>query len=356
MSNIGKIDRNLTVTTNLQEKDIRFYSAKEEPFKVYGLYDYKNQSPYKRMPDDVAKAVSEVVESLYRHTAGGRVRFSTDSKYVAIKAVMGTMARMPHMTFAGSCGFDLYVDGVTSRYYKTFMPDINSQNGYESIIYFEDAAQKSLTINFPLYNGVDELYIGLQEDAFIGEGAQYANAVPVVYYGSSITQGGCASRPGNSYQSIISRKYNTDYINLGFSGSAKGERAMAEYISGLEMSVFVMDYDHNAPSAGYLEESHKPFFDVIREKNPLLPVVMVSRPSPERVSDGKIRRDIIFKTYKTALDSGDENVYFIDGMELFGSSYRDCATVDGTHPNDFGFVHMADVIGNVVGRILGREV
>ena len=96
-------------------------------------------------------------------------------------------------------------------------------------------------IHFPLYDNVDELWIGIEKNATLQEGGQYRSLAPVIYYGSSITQGGCASRPGNAYPAIISRQLNCDFRNLGFSGSSRGEQISAQYIAEQPMCVFVMD-------------------------------------------------------------------------------------------------------------------
>lgn len=352
--NISEIDSNFKISTTLGIDDICFYNVRQEPFKLYGLHDYKNGPGFRRMPEDIAKAVNEGVGVLNRNTSGGRVRFKTDSPYVAIKAIMPSAKVMSHMTIAGSCGFDLYINqGGQSRYFKTFMPPANIKDGYESVVYFNDKGMKDLTINFPLYNDVTELYIGVQQSAALLIGDEYKIKTPVVYYGSSITQGGCASRPGNSYPAIISRKLDCDYINLGFSGSARAEDIIAEYISGLKMSVFVYDYDHNAPDVNHLAETHERMFKKIRSKNPDLPVVMVSKPDFNCYFESDIkRRDIIYNTYINAVKSGDGNVYFIDGQSLFKDSDRDSCTVDGCHPNDLGFMRMAEVIGYKLHRIL----
>jgi hypothetical protein len=354
MKNIDEIDSNLKVETSIEEADIRFLDVRQEPFRVYGLYDYKNQPVFKRMPDEVAAATNEGVAHLNLHTAGGRVRFTTNSRYVAIKAVMPFVTKFPHMPLSGTSGFDLYIDkGSSSTYYGTFMPPVDMTGGYESILYFDDAVERDITINFPLYNGLDLLYIGLQSSAYIGSGTEYVYKKPVLYYGSSITQGGCASRPGNSYQAIISRRLNCDHINLGFSGSARGEDSIVEYMSDLDISVFVCDYDHNAPNAEHLAATHEKLFRKFREKSPELPIVLVSKPDFDRnYADSIRRRDIIYTTYMNAIRSGDKNVYFIDGQHLFKDENRDCSTVDGCHPNDAGFLRMAEVIGHIVGRIL----
>ncbi len=351
---IDEIDRNLKVQTTLTEPDIRFYDVRQDPFRIHGLYDAKNEPVFKRMPDSVAQLVNDGVYRLYTNTAGGRVRFRTNSRYVAIKAVLPSVTNFPHMTLAGTAGFDLYLDQAgQSTYYKTFMPPVGMKDGYESVVQFPDNADRSLTINFPLYNNVDALYVGLQESATLAAGAPYAHERPVLYYGSSITQGGCASRPGNSYQAIISRRWNCDHINLGFSGSARGEAVMADYIAGQAISAFVCDYDHNAPSTDHLQATHAGFIRIIRARQPALPIILVSKPdfdlaSPECLT----RRDIIYTTYRQAVQAGDRNIYFIDGQWLFKDENRDCCTVDSCHPNDAGFVRMAEVIGQIVGQVL----
>lgn len=112
----------------------------------------------------------------------------------------------------------------------------------------------------------------------IGKPTPYSIEKPIVFYGSSITQGGCASRPGNSYTHIICRWLDANMVNLGFSGNAKGEPEMAELISQIDMGALVMDYDHNAPDAEYLLNTHENFFKIIRSNHPYLPVIFVSKP------------------------------------------------------------------------------
>lgn len=351
---IALIDNNLKIETSIKEDDIVFYDVRKDPFVCYGLFDYKSEGRFKRMPEDVAKRVSENVAALNYHTAGGRVRFKTNSKYVAINVKMSFVTNFPHMTLAGTSGFDIYInEGDNSKYYGTFMPPVNMKNGYESIIYFSTVKEHDITINFPLYNVVDELFIGLQNNAELKKGNSYKNIKPILYYGSSITQGGCASRPGNSYQAIISRNINCDYINLGFSGSAKAEDAMAEYLSKLAISLLVIDYDHNASNIDYLNLTHQRFFNKIRDARNNLPIILISRPDFDKDEQNSIlRRDIIYNTFINAVKHGDKNVYYIDGQTLFKGEGRDGCTVDGCHPNDLGFYRISETIGYHIKNIL----
>lgn len=361
------IDEKMFFKTVIKEDDIRFYDVREEPFEVYGLYNYRTESQFKRLPDEIGKNVNDGVAVLYTNTAGGRIRFSTDSAYVAIRAIMPHICDSANLCLMGGAGFDLYVDVPetgTSQYYRSFVPptDIKTEHRYESILKFPDRKLRYFTVNFPTYSDVSDLWVGLQEDATLGEGMKYRDVLPIVYAGSSITQGGCASRPGNAYQAIISRRLNLDFINLGFSGSFKAENVIVDYINTLPMSAFVSDYDHNAPTVEHLKNTHYRMYEKIREKHPDLPYIMISRPDvlnneysskvARELGNGAImRRDVIYESYRRAIESGDRNVYFIDGDSFFAGEYQDCATVDSTHPNDYGMVRMADVIGCMIKKL-----
>ena len=349
LSNISLVDSNFRIESHIKENDIQFFDVNQPPFKIYGVFH--DSGKFRRLPENIARAVSSGVYALHANTAGGRVRFKTDSPYVAIHAKMHSIGKMPHFALTGSAGFDLYVLEDVERYFKTFVPPFDIQDGYESIIYFGSSEMREVTINFPLYSGVSELYIGLRQGAFVGEGKNYKIDQPIVYYGSSITQGGCASRPGNSYESIVSRRLDADYINLGFSGNAKAEPEIAEYISKLDMSVFVYDYDHNAPTIEHLENTHEKMFCFIREAKPDLPIVLMSRPKYRLTDDEKQRFDIIKKTYENAVAAGDTNVYLIDGGTLMALAKNE-GTVDDCHPNDLGFASMAKAVGALLEKIL----
>ena len=134
-------------------------------------------------------------------------------------------------------------------------------------------------------------------------------------------------------------------VNLGFSGNAKGEAEMANLIATLQMSAFVMDYDHNAPDVEHLEKTHETFFNIIRKAQPELPVIFLSKPDFDKNPDiNALRREVIYNTYISALNNNDKHVYFVDGQTLFGEKDRDACTVDGCHPNDLGFMRMAEKI------------
>lgn len=357
---IEEIDKNFKLAEHVEKESLQFYDVEEKPFQIYGLMC--DGDKFCRMPESVAITVSESVRHLSFHTSGGRIRFTTDSSRIAILAEVDGSGKMPHMPLTGSHGFDMYVDSEgRQRYFGTFPPPMDigaTYSKYEGNLCFSDKRERVITIHFPLYTSVKKVFVGLDSDSLVKEAPDYTYKKPIVYYGSSITQGGCASRPGNSYPSIISCRLGTDYTNLGFSGSAKAEEAMAEYISNLDMSLLVCDYDYNAPDVEYLRETHLPFYRRIREKQPELPILFLSMPDVKLKSwmeELKERQKIVRDTYLTALEEGDKNVYYIDGVELFDGEDWDLCTVDGTHPNDFGFYCMARRIEKEITRILANH-
>lgn len=338
---ISNIDKNFRIETSLNKSDIKFYDVRQEPFKIYGV-NYEDGC-FRRMAAAVANIVNDGVKDLHKNTAGGRVRFKTNSSYVAISTKIGT-CRMPHMAYTGSMGFDLYIKkNGEFIYINTYKPTVDVKDGFEGVIELGDTNDKELLINMPLYGNVNELYVGLDDSAYVAEPESYRLEKPIVYYGSSITQGGCASRPGMSYQAQISSELDCDYINLGFSGNARGEDTMAEYIANLDMSLFVYDYDHNAPTLEHLENTHERMFKIIREKNSNLPIIMLSRPKYRLTDDEEKRFEIIEKTYKNAKANDDRNVYLIKGTKLMEIAKFE-GTVDNCHPNDLGFYSMAQAL------------
>lgn len=353
MYNISDVDRNFVISTGMKRDDIRFFDARNDPFRLYGLM-FEN-GRFCRMTNSAAKNVSDAVFRLNRNTAGGRVRFVTDSEYVAISAKMDNIGRMSHFSLTGSAGFDLLYSKDSNGdllYKKAFVPPYDMKDGYESVIDFDSRKKRVVEINFPLYSDLISLNIGLCADCVLEKAPDYKIDKPVVYYGSSITQGACASSPGKTYQSIISVMLDCDYLNLGFSGSAKGEQAMADYIKNLEMSALVLDYDYNAPTIQDLTETHEKMFITIRKAQPDLPIVILSRPKCLLNEEDICRFNVIKKTYDNAVCFGDKNVYLLSGSYLMNDLTGNEGLVDDIHPTDVGFMSIARNLGNLLKEII----
>lgn len=338
--------------TNLDIKDLLYRNCEEKPFRIYGVF--RENGKFRRIPEKVATQLNEEAYKGHARASGGRIRFKTDSQYIAINAELYDMTKVCYAHVLATAGFDIYVKKNGEHIFEgIFVPPstVLETNKYEGCIRFPNKELREITLNLPYRASVAELYIGLQETATLLPADDYTYEKPVVYYGSSITQGITSSRVGNTYPAIVSRLLDTNYINLGFGGGARGEDAIAEYIKNLDMSVFVLDYDHNAVSAEELEQTHEKMFKTIREANPNLPIIIMPRPNYTLSKAQQERFEIIKRTYDNALKNGDQNVYFIDNKTLMSLARYD-GIADGIHPNDLGFYSMAKAIEPVLKKIL----
>lgn len=327
--------------------ELHFYSAHDAPFSLHGVYF--DGECYRRVPQSIGDATSEAVAQLCRHTSGGRVRFSTNATRLAVRARLRADKTYMNITQFCQTGFDLYRDDAKrSAFQGVFCANFENRFDFTAELALE-AGEKELTLYFPTYGEVTQLEIGVEAGTSVSSHAPYKNGPPIVFYGSSITQGASASRPGLSYPAIISRRSNTDFINLGFSGACKGEAAMVEYIATLPMAAFVCDFDHNCSSAEKLKLRHFPVYERIREKHPTIPFYMVTRPDFYYNKMDFDRRAVVMESYLRARALGDENVYFIDGSAFFNGADSPLEmTIDGTHPTDEGMARMASYIGGVL--------
>lgn len=337
---------------------MKFLNFTDTPAILYGIGKVDPEKGiFHRLPDEVSALVSGDVRGRSKTPAGGRIRFSTNSKNISVRVQTYSNTPDENIPLTGSVGVDIYIgSGVECRYLGNVAPSTYDVTEFEASYDLDCGENEVVTINLLRNHNLKALYLGVDDDAEIFSPKNYSLDGRICYYGSSITEGGCASRPGNAYASIVSRRLDIDYVNYGFSGSARGEIPMADIISDGNFRIIVMDYDYNAPSVEHLRNTHAPFFKRLREKNPSTPIVMISRPNFEiNVPESIERRDIILSTYASAVAQGDKNAYFIDGETLFGERGRECCLVDVVHPGDLGHMKMADRIYPVLKRIIDKE-
>lgn len=336
-------------------QNLKFYDPTKPPFRLYGVY-YED-GLYRRLPYSVAEATSPSVAGLSTKNSGGRVRFTVKgSSHVAIHVEGSGQGIWDVSSITGYHAFDMY-NGT--RFVAVSRPG-TAKTTHEYMFWADPSRENVMTLNFPLSGTVSALYIGVDEGAVITPAPDHYLESPILFYGSSVTQGMCASRPGNIYENLLSRAFDFNYTNMGFAGGAQGEDVIAEYMAGLDMSAFVLDYDHNAPSVEHLAATHERVFLKIREKHPDIPVLMLSRPYGKMTADVKARQDVVKATYKNAAARGDENVWLVLGSEFFPEGLAGDFSVDGTHPNDLGFKFMADAmkraLAEMIERVRSREI
>ena len=358
---IAEIDKNYAVTT-IAGYDITFYDVFKDAFwMLEGLPFAEKNRNFFRLPLEMMDKVSEGVNNLLRHTSGGALRFISDTPALSIRHTPAYTLVSDNVPFTNCAGVDVYrrlpgektfIHCGTPRYNRCNIEDMKNPLVCKN----ESGQEYEYLINFPRYGGLENFAVGVVTGSTFRPAPARKVAKPIVFYGSSITQGSAASRPGLTYTARLCRAVDATEINFGFAGNAKGEENLAELIAGLDMSVFVYDYDHNAPTPEHLEATHSRFFKIIREKNPDLPVIMMNRPANWEFGDRKdkdSRRQIVFNTFRKAVKNGDKNVWFIDGESLFEGADRFECTSDLTHPNDMGFERMYLKVLPVLKEALG---
>lgn len=344
-----------------QEQDIKWYAPYEAPLRLSGFAWFEQDRIYRRLPVKPDWPIPDAVDQLANHTAGGQVAFRTDSRRVWVKVQLAGPANMVHMPATGQCGFDLYLGEPGSMMYWNTTKWDGKESAYTvELLNAPTSEMRHITINFPLYQGVKELHIGLDEGARVEAPAPYVRNERIIFYGTSITQGACATRPGLAYTNILSRRLNVEMINLGFSGSGKGEPELAHLAAQIERpACLVLDYEANCVSTELFRETLPQFIAIYRQYHPDVPILVISRLRrvhdeiyPDSLARRTERWELQRGTVEARRKAGDRNIYFLDGTTLLKSDWDEC-TVDTTHPNDIGFLQMADGIEPVLRVILG---
>ena len=357
--NVATYDKNMRPNA-IREEAFSWYSPTDAPFHVAGLPWFAQEKLYRRFPKHPTFPLSEAVDYLADNPAGGQIRFQTNSRHLAVRVKLSAPAGMVHMPATGQCGIDCYIGGPGQQRFLSVTKYDLTQTDYECLLMDAPQAEmRAVTLNLPLYQGVEEIFIGLDHEADILPPPAYVDDRPLIVYGTSNTQGGCASRPGMCWTNILSRRFNREVINLGFSGSGKGEADVARNIAFIpNPGGFILDYEGNAGSV-LLRETLVPFIAILRDTHPTVPmlVLSVTRFATEVVDAGLVetrRKDREFQreTVETLCRQGDAHLYFLDGAGLLGEDFAE-ATVDGVHPNDLGFLRQADAMEPVLRDILG---
>lgn len=356
---VETLDRNMAPAPG-STIPLRWHCPDQPPFHLAGFAWFAGDHVYRRLPKQPAEPLPEAVDQLANCTAGGQIRFRTDSTQIAVRVELAGLANMNHMPATGQCGFDAYLGEPGKQvYYNTTKYDRTLQTYEYLLCDLPRGTTYNVTLNFPLYQGVRQVRVGLEPEARILPPPAYEDDGRIVVYGTSITQGGCAARPGMCYTNILSRRIHREFINLGFSGNGKGEPEVARTIATIERpGMFVLDYEANCGTIEGMRRTLPVFVDILREAHPAVPIVVVSKIPyateawhPQAVAARLERRDFERETVLTRRAAGDASIYFVDGGDLLGENWQEC-TVDSVHPTDLGFSRIAENLEPVLRGIL----
>lgn len=363
---IKKVDSNFINAENNDDKLYYIDPKNNDSVKVYGLYWFNEDKRYHRLSkklDDILPQLEGSVDVLAGNSSGGLVAFYSNTNILKIKVKLSYKFHMGHMPYTGQAGFDLYIGDSyqNMKFYRTSNFDFN-KNEYEFTYFNHQNLSKNdklFVLNFPLYATVEELLIGINSTSNVSPCHDlFCDNSKIVFYGTSITQGGCASRPGMSYTQILSRMLNTECLNYGFSGNGKGHIEIAQALSEIEnVKMFILDYEANA-TFDRLKATLNNFVQCLRSKYPLVPIVIISKiqmylefhDDEYRANERKIRN--YQKNY--VKKANDENLYYIDGAKVLGKTNISEKTVDGCHPTDYGFISMAEYLYPIISKIISK--
>lgn len=329
-------------------------------FPVYGKISDETDARYERLPSALQGISRDPVWYLGRNSAGLFIRFRSNSTAIHARWESTFNNSMTHMTDTGTKGLDLYamVDGEW-RHVCSAQPQ--GKTSESRIIGYMDPVEREYMLYLSLYDGVSSLQIGVDEGAFISQPAvdSPSRSRPIVMYGTSILQGGCANRPGMAHTNIISRRLDREVINLGFSGNALLDMEIAGLMASVEdPGLFVLDYAPNA-SADMIDEKGEEFFRVIRDAHPDVPVIFIEDVIfPHSAFDNKIREEVLQKNkaqkrlFTRLKKSGEKKIYYISADGMIGDDGE--ATVDGIHFTDLGMMRYVDHVLPVIRKALKR--
>ena len=324
---------------------MKFFDPKS--LKAQGLVEpsLDREHPFQRLPQKYKKTVREEVWDLSENSAGVSILFSSDTVNLSVKWSVKHNLRMNHMTDAGIKGVDLYTKRNKNwQYTNTCLPN-GKQN--EQIL-FEDIEKKNreYCLYLPLYDTLTDMQIGLDDDSSL-DNITFQNK-PLVFYGTSITQGGCASRPGLVHTNIISRKLGRECINLGFSGNGHLENSIGNIMSNIDTKLYVVECMYNVDKE-MIHERIKPLIKAIRanpqaKNTPIVfmeqVVIDMGHLNTAFISSVMEKNEELNKQIQESINEGERDLFIIKHTGAIDDDSE--ATVDGIHFNDLGFQRYAD--------------
>ncbi len=353
--NIQQLDKNFATST-APDDALTWHDIRDLGVDGHGFED--TESFYDRLPVRAKGVVSDRIWNLSKCSSGLSVTFATDAAVLHGRwRLRVEHLALPHMPASGASGLDLYGwTGERWRFAGAAQPDKFPEN--QGLLAPElDGQKRVYRLYLPLYNGVEKVEIGLAPGAFLAPahepGAPHATArKPIVFYGTSILQGGCASRPGMAYPAVLGRLLHRRTINLGFSGSARCEPEIADLLAELDPCAYVLDPLPNM-SPELVAERIEPFVRTLRAARPETLIVLVEnityqaaafRPTQRKSMDNKNTE--LRAAHQRLLSAGVPHLHHMPGASLFGDDGE--ATVDGTHATDVGFLRMAQAMEPVL--------
>jgi hypothetical protein len=334
---------------------LKFYDGQD--FTIIGKYH--NEKNYVRFPQQYQTKLRKEVWGLGQNAAGISIRFRSNATDISIRWTLKDDNLFSHMAATGIKGVDLYamVNGAW-QFIQTGRP--KEKTSEYVMIKNGDPVYREYLLNLPLYDGVDSVSVGINTDAAITKPVEQflIEKKPVVYYGSSIAQGGCASRPGMAFTNIMERKLDRSIINFGFSGEGKFDSSVAEAMGEIDAALYVVDCNPNTDEPLIYERAVN-LVKLLKHTKPTVPVLLVENfpfensyfvPTAQRTESKKMKD--LQRAYATLVQDGIKNLYYQKSAGMIGTDHE--GAVDGVHPTDLGMMRIAEFLLPVISKILKK--
>lgn len=346
---VEDIDKNFKASSGKQS--LQWIDAFDRRLALRGFawaVENRKHKNFRRLPDRMDAGLSEGVQFLSHQPASGFLSFFATASDLSVRMTVEDTAQMNHMPATGMAGAELYFrDGSAWIPAGTAIPNQTEVSFTSALIENGPKVRREYRLYLPLYKRLKTLAMGFSPAAKVSPAPAPKDTKPIFFYGTSITQGGCASTAGSDFVSTVGRLLDTEVVNFGFSGSGRGEPEVARLIRKVDAEMFVLDFQANA-DAETLDTVLPEFIRLLREKHPTTPLVLVGNPGYDqrlRAAEARDRidrkRDIGMKVYLDKKAAGDPAIHFIDGYGLLPGGMSG-AYVDGVHPTSHGFAIMAE--------------
>ena len=334
---------------------IRWHDIRELGIEGRGWDD--TDTAYDRLPARAKGVVRPEVWDLSLCSAGLCVRFVTDAPAIHARwSLRFEELALPHMAATGVSGLDLYVRSEARWRWLAVAKPLAFPDNEQPLVEGVPAQRRAYCLYLPLYNGVTQVDIGVPEGATVEPFPRPTPNAPIVFYGTSITQGGCASRPGRVHTAIIGRNLDRPVINLGFSGNGRMEPELADLLAELDPCIYVLDPLPNM-EADEVRERIPIAVHRLRQTRPRTPIVLVEDRTyadafmlSPRALRNKGNRGALRDAYGSLVAAKVPGIHYLHGDELLGNDNE--ATVDGSHPTDLGFARQANAMQPLLASLL----
>ncbi|MFM5882143.1 SGNH/GDSL hydrolase family protein [Methanobrevibacter gottschalkii] len=344
MEYLNSIDDNLT---KIDESNIEYFDLFEFPELFYGNLNFSSPKlDFSKFPKTFRKEIKFDAEALHDwnnmkdNSCGNRLRFTTSSSKIIFKIKLRRKWPYRKLLNWNAMGFDVYILENEKYIHKTIFAPIDGKDTFAEYLFV--TPYSSLCIFLPTYDVIEKFIIGFEKNSSFSK-VDYpkGNQLPIIFYGNSVTQGAAASKSGNIFPNIVSRKLNRDIINISCSLCCRGNESIAQLIGKINCHSIIVDYTRNAASAKILSDTHELFYERLRDFHPDKKIILMTSACFNYWRDYDDFDNVVIDTYNNALDRGD-NVALINQRELFNQKEYDYVAIDTSHYSDYGMFKIAN--------------